>query len=210
MPPRYAPTIPLPPYSYVPGHGLPHPVNDPAGHLFGAQHEQPPTPGTMGPLPNQPAARSRTLAATLAANSRWRYALDLFNAGYYWEAHEVWESFWHALGRTTPDARFVQGLIHIAAAAVKIRAGMPAGVRRHAQRARELLGGLEAALPGDSGGVVLRAPGLDSASIATVVDELEKYGPECWHTSRTPVVRVLAGDLKLTAESVASGSVSVP
>jgi hypothetical protein len=27
--------------------------------------------------------------------------------------------------------------------------------------------------------------------------ELEYYRPECWHTSRTPVVRVLAAELRL-------------
>jgi len=30
-----------------------------------------------------------------------------------------------------------------------------------------------------------------------VVAELEKYTPACWHTSRTPFVRVLAGNLRL-------------
>ena len=54
----------------------------------------------------------------LATNPQWLYAVDLFNGGWYWAAHEAWEGFWHALGRTTPEARFVQGLIHLAAAAV--------------------------------------------------------------------------------------------
>ena len=26
------------------------------------------------------------------------YGIDLFNDGYYWEAHEVWEGLWHACG----------------------------------------------------------------------------------------------------------------
>jgi hypothetical protein len=41
--PRYAPAITLPPYSYVPGHDLPRPANNPAGHLYAARdpaHEQ--------------------------------------------------------------------------------------------------------------------------------------------------------------------------
>lgn len=174
---RYTPAIELPPYSYVPGHELPHPVNDPAGHLYADReslHEHKP------PI----------TAATLADNSRWLYALDLFNAGFYWEAHEAWESFWHAFGRTTPEAQFIQGLIHLAAACVKIREGKPTGVSRHTKRARELLGELEAA---NSGGTL----GLAPESLSEVVAELEKYSPECWHTSRTPVVRVLAGNLRL-------------
>lgn len=173
--PRYAPAIPLPPYGYVPGHGLPHPVNDPAGHLYGSRasvHEQP------------------VSAAPLAENVRWLYALDLFNAGFYWEAHEVWESFWHAFGRTTSQAKFVQGLIHLAAAALKIREGKPAGVARHTQRARELFGEMKAA---DTAATFA----LASESISAVVAELEGFTPACWHTSKTPAVRVLAGNLRL-------------
>lgn len=40
---RYAPAKPLPPYAYVPGHDLPHPVNDPTGHLY-AHKDQPHEP----------------------------------------------------------------------------------------------------------------------------------------------------------------------
>ena len=175
--PRYALAESLPPYSYVPGHDLPHPVNDPRGHLHASresapEHEPPIT------------------AATLADNARWLYALDLFNAGFYWEAHEAWEGFWHALGRTTPEAKFIQGLIHLAAACVKVREGKPTGVIRHAQRARELLGDLKSASPGD-------ALSLAPESLAAVVAELQKYTPACWHTSKTPAVRVLAEALRL-------------
>jgi len=176
--PRYAPAIALPPYSYVPGHGLPHPVHDPAGHLYNVRE-------SVNELP--------IVAATLADDPRWLYALDLFNAGFYWEAHEAWECFWHAFGRTSPDARFVQGLIHVAAAAVKIREGKPAGVTRHVKRARELLGNVQAS--GD--GLSL---GLDPESVSAVVSECETSIKACWHTSRTPVVRVLAGNLRLTAQ----------
>lgn len=143
MPPRYAPANPLPPYAYVPGHDLPHPVTDPCGHSFSAVDAQSRralnTPSLPAHLPPDPASRRHTLAATLAADPQWLYALDLFNGGWYWEAHEAWEAVWNALGRTTPDARLVQGLIHLAAAAVKVREGKPNGVARHTQRARELL-----------------------------------------------------------------------
>jgi Domain of unknown function (DUF309) len=82
--------------------------------------------------------------ATRFSLSAWRtsqaylYAIDLFNAGYYWEAHEEWEGAWHSAGRTTPDARFVQGLIKLAACGVKAREGQPVGIRRHALRAVEV------------------------------------------------------------------------
>jgi hypothetical protein len=190
---RYAPAVELPPYSYVPGHDLPHPVNDPAGHLHAGPHpapEPPIAPAALAALPAAPTARRHALAALLAANPHWRYALDLFNEGFYWEAHEAWEGFWHALGRTSPEARFVQGLIHLAAAAVKIREGKPAGVARHTRRARELLGDPAAA---DSIG----ARCLAGDSLAALVGELDAYTPSCWHASRTPVVRVLAGRVRL-------------
>ena len=211
MPPRYAPANPLPPYAYVPGHDLPHPVNDPSGHSRNAHaqaHGAPNTPATLGHLPPDPASRRQTVAATLAADPRWLYALDLFNGGWYWEAHEAWEGFWNTLGRTTPEARFVQGLIHLAAAAVKVREGKPNGVARHTQRARELLGGSRAAPVGgalaevssghgESPGNVMAALGLALDSLAAVVAELDAYKPECWHPSRAAVVRVLASELRL-------------
>ena len=135
---RYAPDIQLPPYSYVPGHELPHPVNDPNGHLYAGRdsaHEPPLTPMQLSALPTDSLSRHHALAAMLTANPRWLFALELFNADFYWEAHEAWESFWHALGRTTPEARCVQGLIHLTAACVKIREGKRAGVKSHTKKA---------------------------------------------------------------------------
>jgi hypothetical protein len=198
-PARYAPAIPFPPYSYVPGHELPHPINDPAGHLYAGRdspHEPPITSSQFSALPTQPASRRRALAATLAANARWLYALDLFNAGFYWEAHEVWEGFWHALGRTTPEAQSVQGLIHLTAACVKIREGKAAGVRSHTQRARELMAQVEAANDGGERGESSACLGIVPDSLAAVFTELDNYKPECWHTSRFPAVKVLVAGLQ--------------
>lgn len=118
---RLAPDEPFPPYSYVNGM-FPHPIRDPAGHSFGIVPEPCPMPD-----PNHwPDCRP------------FLYGLDLFNHGYYWEAHEVWERIWHAAGRTGPVGSFIKGLIKLAAAGVKVREGRPAGVRSHAQRAAEL------------------------------------------------------------------------
>jgi hypothetical protein len=76
---------------------------------------------------------------------------------------------------------------------VKIREGKPAGVATHAKRARELLGVEEAAGVGESGVGTL---GLDPASVSAVLVESERYRPECWHTSRCPVVKVLSVGLR--------------
>ncbi|HEY5311935.1 MAG TPA: DUF309 domain-containing protein, partial [Pirellulales bacterium] len=84
---------------------------------------------------------------------RWRecrpylFGLDLFNHGYYWEAHETWEAIWHACGRTGPAGDFIKGLIKLAAAGVKAREGRPEGVRTHGRRAAELFQQIAAQLP---------------------------------------------------------------
>ena len=83
---------------------------------------------------------------------------------------------------------------------MKIREGKPAGVTKHTQRARELLDGSGAAGFGGVGDgreieVAAHTLGLDSASLEAVVAELDAYRPECWHTSRFPVVKVLTARL---------------
>lgn len=120
-PPRLAPELPLPPYTFVPGGPWPHPVSDPRGHSFGRPAEA----AAVTP-DNWPQCRP------------YLHGLDLFNHGYYWEAHEVWEALWHAAGRAGPVADFLKGLIKLAAAGVKVRQGVPEGVRSHARRAAEL------------------------------------------------------------------------
>jgi hypothetical protein len=119
--PRFVPDEPLPRYAYVPGRS-PHPVSDPAGHSYNA-----PRPRPASPDPDD-----------WAACREYLYGLDLFNRGYYWEAHEVWEGLWHACGRGGVTADFLKGLIRLAAAGVKARAGQPEGVRSHARAGRRL------------------------------------------------------------------------
>jgi predicted metal-dependent hydrolase len=118
---------PLPPYSYVPGHG-PHPVTNPAGHMYGHTFVQ---QAALDP------ARWRE-------SSDYLFGLDLFNHGYYWEAHEAWEGLWHVAGRRGTIGDFLKGLIKLAAAGVKAREGNPQGVVRHARRAEELLSKVQA------------------------------------------------------------------
>ncbi|HEY2892942.1 MAG TPA: DUF309 domain-containing protein [Pirellulales bacterium] len=119
--PRFLPDEPLPPYTYV-SRVTPHPTRDPAGHSYKATH-----------------ARPEPLATETWRSSReFLFGIDLFNAGYYWEAHEAWESLWHACGRQGTTAELLQGLIKLAAAGVKAREHRPAGVARHARRAAEL------------------------------------------------------------------------
>ncbi|HET7692913.1 MAG TPA: DUF309 domain-containing protein [Gemmatimonadota bacterium] len=89
----------------------------------------------------------------------WLWAVDLFNAEYWWESHEALESLWHAAGRTTAPARFVQSLVHLSAACLNRRRGHPEAARRQAARAVRGLRAARAAPvltgPGKSGAVVM-------------------------------------------------------
>ncbi len=114
-PPRFVPETAFPPYTFIPGR-TPHPISDPAGHLYGQQPELPP----------------RLEPARWQESRAYLYGIDLFNHGYYWEAHEVWEGLWRAAGRTGQLADFLKGLIKLAAAGVKVRQGQPRGVSSHA------------------------------------------------------------------------------
>jgi len=109
--PRLVPEVPLPSYAYVPGRTA------------------------------RPAELSHPEPIVV---SDWRICrtyllgIDLYNHGYYWEAHECWEAVWIAAGRRGCTADFLKGLIKLTAAFVKARQGSPVGVARHARRAQEL------------------------------------------------------------------------
>lgn len=121
-PTRYAPRFGFPPYAFLPGRD-PHPVGDPRGHSFG--REEP-------PAAYLPAERWRE-------NEPYLFGVDLYNHGYLWEAHEAWESIWHAAKRDTLQASHVQGLIQCAAACLKIPMGQPGGLARLAELGTEKL-----------------------------------------------------------------------
>ncbi len=124
-PPRYRPEVSFPAYAYR-GPDQPHPRRDPGGHSYGRPEARPPA---LEP-------------------ERWRDSssylegVDLFNFGYYWEAHEAWEGLWRAEDATSPAAGFLKGLIKLAAAGVQFRRGGLAGARRHAGAASRHLAGV--------------------------------------------------------------------
>lgn len=148
---------PLPPYTYVSGR-TPHPIHDPAGHLF---HQPPSRPPRIDP-------------ARWPESADYLYGVDLFNAGYYWEAHEVWEGLWHAENRTGPVANFLKGLIKLAAAGVKRYEGRTAGIHRHAARAEELFRSLEES-EWTRGGTFL---GLSRDDLLTLSHDLQSLPPQ--------------------------------
>ena len=114
--PRWVPRRPFPVYAYLPGRH-PHPVRDPLGHSYQLQ-----------PVP---------VDATIESEE-FLWGEDLFNHGYYWEAHEAWEGIWHISDKGSEIRAVLKGLILLSAAGVKIREGKRTAAMRHAGRAAGL------------------------------------------------------------------------
>ncbi|RKZ13262.1 hypothetical protein DRQ53_05450 [bacterium] len=99
--PRYLPEEPWPPYAYRPGRH-PHPTRDPLGHSHSAVGDETPAEPPEG----------------WRQSHRYLRAIDLFNHGFAWEAHEEWESMWHR-PVDSAQAEWLQALIQVAAASVQ-------------------------------------------------------------------------------------------
>jgi uncharacterized protein len=117
-PPRYQPLRPLPAYAYVPGR-TPRPSRAAEGGERGAVAAE------LAYLPE----------SSWAENGEYLWGADLYNAGFFWEAHEAWEGSWRAAAGRDPAQRAVlQGLIQCAAACLKAAAGDAQTCRRLAAR----------------------------------------------------------------------------
>ncbi|GAB5471229.1 MAG: hypothetical protein Kilf2KO_42590 [Rhodospirillales bacterium] len=103
----------LPPYRFIPGL-TPHPQADPRGYAYGV------AAAVVAPLPPEAWRNS----------ANYLQGCDLYNRGYWWEAHEAWEALWQVT-RARPDQhRFLQGLIQSANAHLKLALGKPRAVAR--------------------------------------------------------------------------------
>lgn len=104
-PPRYS-LRPLPSSRFVPGQA-PHPRRTDQGHSY-AQPE--PQPSSCPPDQWQ-------------HSEAYRYGIDLYNHGYWWESHEVFETLWNSAGHRSEQGNFFQALIQLAAANLKLFMG---------------------------------------------------------------------------------------
>lgn len=114
IPLRYS-TFPFPGYAYLPGRD-PHPTADRSGHSFGC------APWFAVQAPPSP---DRWLACP-----PYLYGVDLFNFGYWWEAHESWEPLWRGCVTNRVQREFLQGLIQAANALLKRQMGKELAVYR--------------------------------------------------------------------------------
>jgi len=109
---RYT-NIPFPERKYLPGESI-HPSKHPEG-----SH-----------IPEVPSDMTTFDIDTWRHSQPYLYAIDLFNFGYWWEAHEVLEDLWVQTGKTTVIAKFIQGIIQISAALLKDSQSVPIGASR--------------------------------------------------------------------------------
>jgi predicted metal-dependent hydrolase len=122
--PRYCPDRAFPAYQYVPG-VHPHPVRDPRGHSYA-----PPRTATD---------HNAWDPADWQELTDWLWGVDLFNAFFFWEAHEAWERLWITQPRKSAPALVLQGLIQLAAALLKLRTRSVAAADRLAKAGLEKL-----------------------------------------------------------------------
>lgn len=104
--------VPFPHRRYVPGRA-PHPRHWTDPHL-------PVFPRDPAPLDTR----------SWQGSTAYRYAIDLFNHEYFWEAHEVLEGLWADVDRTAPTGRFLASLIQISAGLLKESPSRHAGAQR--------------------------------------------------------------------------------
>ncbi len=109
--PRLVPGYSFPPYAYTPGLS-PHPTRDPEGHNLKIEIE---SNDTFTPTQWE-------------ACESYLLGFDMFNHGFYWEAHEAWEALWQAIERKGRRAKLLKGLIKLAACGVKARQASNSGV----------------------------------------------------------------------------------
>ena len=94
-------------------------MRDPTGHSYHVE-----------PIP--------VAAEASLGSDAFLWGLDLFNHGYYWEAHEAWEGLWQGADRDGPLRMLFKGLILLSAAGIKIREGKHTAAVRHSGRAAAL------------------------------------------------------------------------
>lgn len=151
-PPRLLPHRNFPRYAYLPGR-QPHPTRHPAGHSYQSQHVAVVATGT---------------------SEEFVWGKELFNHGYYWEAHEAWEAIWNVAERGGALRGLLKGLILLSATGVKIREGKRNAALRHAGRAAGLFRGLSE-VPNEDISQALGMPPEVLAEIAEAAAAAPRY-----------------------------------
>ncbi|GIW43100.1 MAG: hypothetical protein KatS3mg077_0382 [Candidatus Binatia bacterium] len=79
----------------------------------------------------------------LASHPAWILGQDLFARGYYWEAHEAWESLWREVAVGAEERELLHVLLQWSASLLQLRCGWTQAAQRVGQRAYARLQRLE-------------------------------------------------------------------
>ena len=150
--PRLIPGYSLPPYAYTPGLS-PHPTRDPEGHNLKIKIE----------------GNDTFNEEQWEACEPYLLGFDMFNHGFYWEAHEAWEALWQAIEREGWRAKFLKGLIKLAASGVKARQGSQPGVKNLADGAIKEFKAVESRIQNDCGNYM----GLDLKELIAITEKVK-------------------------------------
>jgi len=138
----------MPPFAHLPGRGPRH------------------ADGAFSDL----VATARGDRAALERSAAWRTGLAWCDAGYYWEAHELFEAVWAALPQNAAERRMVQAMIQLANAGLKARMGQERAVARILDRLQGHLA--DSRIGGDA-----RLMGLSRADVLDRIASLLDVGP---------------------------------
>lgn len=120
----------------------------------------------------------------LVDDPRFAMALELFNSGAWYEAHDAFEELWHE--QVNPERRLLQGIIQIAVAHVHLERGNARGATI---LLGEGIGRLKASLPTALGLDLTHLHALASARLLVLQNDgdPEKLPPPTLPSCRDPV-----------------------
>lgn len=110
----------FPKYRYIPAVN-PHPEIHPEGHSYNKKEEK------VGYQPPEDWMKNET----------YLYGVDLFNHGFWWEAHEAWEKVWLTTKKFDLEGQFLQGMIQYSAALLKLYSGNKPGFDKLCREAQK-------------------------------------------------------------------------
>ena len=177
--PRLVPTADYPEYRHVPGR-TPHPERHEDGHSYGLSVL------TCGALTEN----------NWRKHSAYLRGIDLYHAGFFWEAHEAWEGPWSLCEADGLVANLIQALILNTAAQLKVHMGNAAGARTHSQAARWRLARIRSK---GFGGPQSRFLGVD---VGDLIEQIKRhYGP-LWDSEKNDMIRLRGRPPRLDVEEV--------
>lgn len=91
---------------------------------------QTPRPATSPVFEAAAAAPARTDPERWQENRTYLYGIALYEAGFFWEAHEAWEPVWMHAPPNSRARALMQGLIQLANGCLKLRMGRPGAADR--------------------------------------------------------------------------------